>query len=251
MNIHALEHALRSFANRLGIDIHRYRPDGGATGRLARHLATHAVDVVFDVGANAGQFARSLRSAGYGGRIVSFEPLGSAHEALLYASRHDSMWDVAPRMAIGAADGVVDMNVAGNSVSSSALPMLDLHARAAPGSAFVATEQARLATFDSAATPWLRPDAVAFLKIDTQGYEDRVLDGATGALQRVSGLQLELSTVSLYEGQPLCDALVERLCRLGFAIWDISPGFFDSRTGRMLQFDAVFFREGEEALSTP
>lgn len=243
MNTHALEKALRTIANRAGIDIHRYRPDAGATGRLARHLASHAVNLVFDVGANTGQFAGALRNAGYRERIVSFEPLGAAYQHLMATSRNDSAWEIAPRMALGDAEGSVEMNVAGNSVSSSALPMLDLHAQAAPGSAIVATEKVGMSTFDAAAAPYFRADSVAFLKIDTQGFEDRVLDGAAGTLERVQGLQLELSTVPLYRGQSLCDTLIARLSDLGFAIWDVSPAFFDSRTGRLLQFDAVFFRD--------
>lgn len=29
---------------------------------------------------------------------------------------------------------------------------------------------------------------------------------------------------------------------LGYELWGLSPGFFDARTGRLLQFDGLFFR---------
>lgn len=237
------EGLIRRAANRLGIDIHRHRPEASELGRLSAMLTTHGVDLVFDVGANTGQFAQTLREAGYKGRLVSFEPLSTAHAQLLRASRGDARWEIAPRAAIGDHEGEIEMHIAGNSVSSSALGMLDSHAEAAPGSAYVGNEGVRLSRLDTLARGYLQSGTVPFLKIDTQGYEDRVLDGATDLLGKAKGLQLELSFVPLYEGQQLFDALTERLRALGFSIWAIWPGFYDPRNGRMLQVDATFFRD--------
>lgn len=103
-------------------------------------------------------------------------------------------------------------------------------------------ERVWLSQFDTLAPDYMRPDTVPFIKIDTQGYEDQVLNGATKLLDSVRGLQLELSFVPLYEEQQLFDALVERLRAQGFSIWAIWPGLCDPRSGRMLQVDAIFFR---------
>jgi FkbM family methyltransferase len=243
MSERELEGMIRRTANRHGVDIHRHRPETSEPGRLSMMLASHGVDVVLDVGANTGQFARSLREAGYQGRLVSFEPLSTAHAQLLRASDGDARWEIATRAAIGDHEGEVEMHIAGNSVSSSALGMLDSHAKAAPDSAYVGNELVRLSRLDTMARAYLQPGAVPFLKIDTQGYEDRVLDGAAELLGTICGLHLELSFVPLYEGQQLFDALVERLRGLGFSIWAIWPGFYDPGTGRMLQVDATFFRD--------
>lgn len=243
MNRDLLERLIRTTANRFGIDIHRYRLQTPESARLAVMLAHNGVNLVFDVGANIGQFAQSLRGAGYGGRLVSFEPLTSAHAQLLRASRRDRRWEIAPPVAIGEHEGEIDINISGNSFSSSALDMLDSHSKAAPGSAYVGSERVRLSRLDTLAANYLQPDTVSFLKIDTQGYEDKVLNGATNLLSKVSGLQLELSFVPLYDGQKLCDALVERLRASGFSIWAVWPGLCDPDIGRMLQVDAIFFRE--------
>lgn len=239
----ALERALQRIMSGAGLDLRRHRPETSEAGRLSSMLTTHGVDVVLDVGANTGQFAQSLRKAGYKGQLVSFEPLSTAHAQLLRASQGDTRWEIAPRAAIGDHEGEIEMHIAGNSVSSSALEMLDRHAKAAPGSAYVGNERTRLTRLDTMARDYLQSGTVPFLKIDTQGYEDRVLDGATDVLDRISGLQLELSFVPLYEGQKLFDALVERLHAQGFSIWAIWPGFYDPRSGRMLQVDATFFRD--------
>lgn len=238
-----MERALLQIMRRIGLDLRRYRPGTSEFGRLNSMLTSHGVDLVLDVGANIGQFAKSLREAGYTRRLVSFEPLSTAHAQLLQASRNDSQWKIAPRTAIGDHEGEIEMHIAGNSVSSSALDMLDSHTLAAPGSAYVGTEHAPLSRLDTIALDYLKPGVTPFLKIDTQGYEDRVLDGASELLTKTRGLQLELSFVPLYEGQKLFDELVERLRKLGFTIWAIRPGFCDPHSGRMLQVDATFFRD--------
>jgi hypothetical protein len=82
-----------------------------------------------------------------------------------------------------------------------------------------------------------------FLKVDTQGYEWEVLEGATATLPRIRGILCELSLVALYEGQHLWMDVVQRLGQQGFCVWAIQPGFTDPRDGRTLQADAVFIRE--------
>lgn len=236
------ERHLRNIARSVGLDIHRYRKNDSQEGRLATMLATHSVNLVLDVGANAGQFAQTLRRSGYAGQIVSFEPLSTAYMELQQASRKDRMWEIAPRAAIGDRDGDIDIHISGNSVSSSVLGMIDLHASAAPSSKYVGVERAPLRRLDAIARDYLSADAISFLKIDTQGYEDRVLDGAAGLLDRIVGIQVELSFLPLYEGQKLFDALLDRIRAMGFSIWAIWPGFYDSRSGRLLQVDAVLFR---------
>jgi len=243
MNTDNFESLIRRAANRIGIDIRRHRPEASDIGRLSLMLADQKVDLVFDVGANTGQFAQSLRKAGYTQQMISFEPLSIAHAQLLHASRNDSKWDIAPRAAIGDREGEIEMHIAGNSVSSSALEMLDTHADAAPGSSYIGSEHVPLSQLDTLACNYLKPETRLFVKIDTQGYEDRVLDGATEILREARGLQLELSLVPLYQGQKLFDDLVERLRTLGFSIWAIWPGFCEPHTGRMLQVDAIFFRD--------
>ncbi|HEU0153892.1 MAG TPA: FkbM family methyltransferase [Arenimonas sp.] len=238
-----IEATIRRAANRFGLDVTRYRPQSTELGRLRAMLSHHQVDMVLDVGANAGQFANGIRRVGYSGQIISYEPLAEPHALLMEASKQDPAWHVAERVVVGRAPGVVEMKVAGNSVSSSVLPMLAMHSDAAPGSETVATQSVSVQTLDSLALPLLGPDARLFIKIDTQGYEDRVLDGATALLDRARGVQLEVSLVPLYEGQATREALMSRMEAAGFSLWSIWPGFFDPTSGRLLQFDATFFRE--------
>ena len=132
--------------------------------------------------------------------------------------------------------------MAGNSVSSSVLPMMDYHSSAASGSAYIRSEMVPIFRLDSIAQECLKKSHRPFLKVDTQGFEWQVLDGATKTMPHLRGVLCELSLVSLYEGQHLWLEIIERLEGEGFTLWCVQKGFTDPRDGRALQLDAVFFR---------
>lgn len=238
----SVKRLLRKTIRRIGWDLTPFRPESSDWARLIQMLSVHAVDTVLDVGANTGQYAKNLRDAGFLGRIISFEPLSEAHSELCDVARHDPLWTVAERIAISDANGHAEIHVAANSVSSSLLPMLDSHRDAEPGSAFVYSESVPTATLDTAATPFVSGAQTLFLKIDVQGSEDKVLDGARLLLKRAVGLQLELSLTPLYQGETLLQSIVQKLGELNFELWNLVPGFVDKRTGRLLQADGIFFK---------
>jgi len=227
----------------LGLDLHRLSPASNPSAQLLAALNHVQADVVFDIGANIGQFAQELRSVGFSGEIVSFEPLSSAHAVLSKAAQADAKWKIHPRAAVGDQDGEIEINIAGNSVSSSVLPMLDAHSSAAVGSAYVASERTPLIRLDSVAPTYLSAHARPFIKIDTQGFESQVLDGAAETLKRAHGVLLELSLVPLYEGQTHWLEMIQRMADQGFTLWSIQKGFTDPRTGRSLQVDGIFLRQ--------
>jgi FkbM family methyltransferase len=233
---------VRKIVNALGLDLRRLNSFDNPSVQLLAALDYVKANIVFDVGANVGQFAHDLRSVGFGGKIISFDPLTSAHTQLRKAARNDPDWVIHPRVALGDRDAEISINIAGNSVSSSVLPMLDAHSSAAVGSAYIASEPTPLVRLDTIADQYLGNDSRPFIKIDTQGFEWQVLDGASDTLRRANGLLLEISFVPLYEGQRLWREVIERMEREGFSLWAIQKGFTDPRTGRSLQADVIFLR---------
>lgn len=239
----SLLHTLRSAANKVGLEVTRFGDvQYSPFARVCQALRYNKVDLVLDVGANDGGYVRELRAHGYSGRVLSFEPLPDAHEKLVAAHKADPAWAVADRCAIGAENGVVEIGVASNSVSSSILPVLPSHLEAAAAAVQTLTEKVPLCTLDSIQHPFIAESTVRFLKIDTQGYEEHVLRGAARVLEGLAGVQLELSVVALYEGQALYSDLLRYLENAGFELWGVLPGFGNPQTGRTLQFDAVMFR---------
>jgi len=206
-------------------------------------LAAHGITLVFDVGANCGQYGSMLRKAGYRGRIVSFEPQAEAHRRLVRASQHDHHWIAGERVALGARRESLTMHIAGNSVSSSILRMEDCLANAAPQAVHVKSEVITVVPLDEVAPKYIQDDDRVFLKIDTEGFEASVLDGASRTLDRVVGVQLEMALVPLFVGQARFEELYARLTQMKFVPWAILPGFTDMNSGRMFQCDGVFFRD--------
>jgi len=239
-------HRARRFLRRFGIDVSRY-PDQSVGGQLARLLRHHEIDLVVDVGASTGDYVRELRAGGYRGRVVSFEPLPQALPSLRQRAAADGSWEVIG-CALGPEDGPVVLNVAGNAgASSSVLGMLPRHARAAPESSYVGqvlVEQRRL----DALWPDVAGDAQhVFLKIDVQGYEERVLKGAIRSLAACAGLQIEVSLVPLYEAGFDLDGGLRLAEQHGFQLEALVPGFTDPTTGQLLQTDLVLFRADADA----
>lgn len=238
----SVKQGLKTVLNRIGIEAHRYNPSASKSARLIAALRTYKIDLVFDVGANDGQFAREIRAGGYSGQIVSVEPMTSAHERLSDLSQGDSAWHVHPRCAVGDKTGVIELNIAGNSVSSSVLPMLASHSNAAPESAYRGKETVPLTTLDLILPKYLGQSNAPLLKIDTQGYEWQVLLGAKEMIPKVRGVLMEVSLIPLYEGQHLWKESITHLEAEGFVLWALEPVFIDHSNGRTLQMDALFFR---------
>ena len=232
---YALRSTIRGLLHRFGIEVSRYVP-------LARALNANKIDLVFDIGANKGQFASQLRRDGFQGKIVSFEPTAEAHAVLVRESKGDAMWHVHERCAIGADDRIVDINVSKNSGSSSILPILVAHTDAAPDSVYVNKESVKQVRFDSVFPDYVKGSNHFFLKIDTQGYEERVMQGATEALLLATGLQVEVSFEELYENQPAYKYFLSWAEANGFGIWSIHDGFSNMLVGKTLQADICFFR---------
>ena len=206
-------------------------------------LRSNRIDLVFDVGANFGQYATSLRECGYRGRIVSFEPLTSAFSRLEANAKADPLWEVV-NIGLGDRDERATINIAGNSQSSSLLEMLPAHLKSAPVSAYVGKEEITVSRLDSVFSKYHRRGDRTFLKLDAQGYERKILEGASLSLSDIQGIQLEMSIEPLYSDEMPYLEMLGYLAGIGFTLASIEPGFGDPESGRMLQMDGIFFRSG-------
>jgi FkbM family methyltransferase len=226
---------------RAGYDIRRRSVDGRGP-RRGLILQTRGVDLILDVGANVGQYATEVRECGYAGDLISIEPLSAAFTQLAAKSARDPRWQVL-RSCVGAEQGRLTLHVSGNSQSSSVLPMLDRHANAAPASRYVAEEVVDVQPLDVLVGEAVEAHQAPYLKVDTQGFEHEVLRGAPKILERVVGVELELSLVPLYEGQTLMADLVRQMTDAGFRLASLEKGFWDPITGESLQMDGIFLRD--------
>jgi FkbM family methyltransferase len=233
---------IKRMFRKFGIEISFLTVQSKPRYNFLKIIENHNIDLIYDVGANVGQFGSEMREVGYNGYIVSFEPLPLEHKVLLNKSKEDVKWKVHEQCAIGNENTFIDIHVSGNSVSSSILPMADAHSDAAESSAYVNKIRVPLRKLDTVFDTYSTLSKNYFIKIDTQGYEWQVLDGASEILKNATGVQVELSLVQLYEGQKLWIDIIQRLESAGFYLWQLQPGFTDPRNGRLLQCDGIFIK---------
>jgi FkbM family methyltransferase len=232
---------VRSIINPAGYEIVKYKTYD-PPNIVLDHLKMNNIQIVLDVGANTGQYSFGLRKAGFKGRILSFEPVSDAYHELKTRALHDKSWQTF-NFALGEANGYSSIHISGHSPSSSILPMTELHIDASPGSEYLSEEKIEVKTLDSIYDSLGITGENVFLKIDTQGYEKKVLDGAVGSLSSIMGLQLELSASELYEGEEIYYSICRFVEERNFRLVRIIPGFTHKGTHEMLQFDALFFRK--------
>ena len=211
--------------------------------RLTLGLKKNNIDYLFDVGANEGQFINELRYYGFKKKVLSFEPLGEAHKKLIINSQTDSNWNVYKRIALGNKNSQNTINVSKNSVSSSIFEINKTHIESAPNSKFIGTESIEERKLEDIFFELNIKEKNLFLKIDTQGYENQVLEGSEKILNLFKGILVEVSLTELYKNQKTWLEIIKKIENAGFEIWSIDRGFTNKDNGRSLQADLVFFRK--------
>jgi FkbM family methyltransferase len=244
------ERSVRGVLRRVGVDIHRY-PAGDGIARAIALMKSAGVDLVLDVGASDGGYARDLRERGYQGRLISFEPLAEPYQRLAATAEKFPAWTTV-NSAVGSRNGTVTLNVAGNNgESSSTLPMLQRHIDGDPSTSYVGTEQCQILRLDRYLPEVMAEDlAPFFLKIDVQGSEGDVLEGCEGLVNEglLAGLQVELSFAPLYEGATSWRSVFDFAEQARMELVFLRPGFSD-KANYLLQADAFFFRRGSKSES--
>jgi len=154
---------------------------------VAASLPVFRAHVVFDVGANAGQSAQAFLDEFPEARVFCFEPVAETFRIL------QRTWGNDPRiecykMALGSAAGTATMALVGNSDMYFVLGQ----SGEAPPDGNLATESVEMTTLDEFCRR-KNVEIINFLKIDTEGGDLDVLQGATGMLaeHRIDLVQVE------------------------------------------------------------
>lgn len=203
-------------------------------------MAGHDVRTVLDVGANVGRFVRKIRRVLPEATIYAFEPLAACHATIVGEFAGDPRVR-ALNIALGDENGQTVIHHSAHSPASSLLPMSERHRRTYPHTAASSDETIRVRPLDAVAGELdIRPEVL--VKMDVQGYEDRVIRGGRETLSRSRVLLMETSFVELYEGQLLFDGLYDLLRPMGYAFRGFTRQAKDPASGAVLFGDAIFIR---------
>ena len=211
----------------------------GRASRPWQLLRNQNFDQVIDVGANIGQFAEMARALWPKARIDSFEPLPDVFLELTKRLGTSPNF-FAHQVALGRERGKVAMKSNDFSPSSSILDLAKLHTEEWPNATGVKLVDVPVETLDEWYKASGQIETNLLIKIDVQGYELEVLEGALDVLRRARWIVLEVSFYELYKGQPLFGDIHKKLDRLGYVYRGSIEQFMNKAEDKLLFADALF-----------
>jgi FkbM family methyltransferase len=194
------------------------------------------------VGANIGLYAHGIRHNGFNGRIISFEPLSNAFAQLENLANNDTNWLV-ENYALGDFNGETEINISENSVSSSILDINNEFMKIVPESRFIGHEKIKIRTIDSIIDDFYNAGNKLFIKIDAQGFEKNIIEGAKRSLDKVEGFQLELSINHFYKNSIDFFEMLNYMNSLGYRLVSLETGWHNNSTGEMMEIDGIFLKK--------
>lgn len=195
-------------------------------------------DVVLDVGANRGQFTLLVKGLLPGATVVAFEPVEQARTVLGKVVGDLGGVTIVPT-ACGADHAATGMNVAQDDDNSSLLVPSERQLGLHPGSSTVRRVPTEVAPLDDLVDRRV-VRGVSLLKVDVQGTELDVLRGATGLLEVLTYVYVEMSFIERYVGQSAPAEIVRLLDRSGFALLHLHNPI--PAPAGLVQVDALFAR---------
>jgi FkbM family methyltransferase len=237
-----IKQVIKQAFNRLGVDI---IPLNRQPTHTVLGLRSLPIRTVIDVGANKGQFARYIRPVFPQAQLYCFEPLpGPYQELKSYAEQQGRGLITTFNMALGEREGEVEMFLhTEHSPSSSLLATTELTTQLYPQTKRQEKVNVKLTTLDKVCQQLSAPLVKEILvKMDVQGYEDRVIQGGKDLLQEAKACLLEVSLNSLYATQPNFKELLMVLDGLGLDYaGNLSQVYAEN--GEVIYFDALFIKK--------
>ena len=226
---------------RFGLKLSRLRNDPHTT---LLGLRSRPIRSVVDVGANVGQFARWARRLFPDAALFCFEPQPEVCQELRRWALEQRKPVTVFELALGDTSGFVNMLAhAAHTPSSSLLKTTPLTSALYPQTREQREIRVALSTLDAAIAPSMDELADDLLvKLDVQGYEDRVIAGGESVLRRASACIVEVNLDGLYVGQPTFERIAAQLNALGLQYaGNLEQAY--GPDGHVVFLDALFLRQ--------
>ena len=201
------------------------------------------IHTVLDVGANKGQFAKLAREVFPFARIYSFEPLPNCFGELQNALAGDKNF-IPFNFAVGSKESTGSFFPSYHSPSSSFLKMEDLHKEAFPYTHEGQVSQpitVTVNTLDNLLSGFVLEKNI-LLKIDVQGFEKEVIEGASKILEQTKVIIMEVSFSKLYHDQPLFHEVYQKIYEHHFIYHGNLAQMYHPVTSEIVQADAIFIK---------
>jgi FkbM family methyltransferase len=234
--------ALRAILRPFNLYVCRLPAPNSLEQHLRDVLALQSINTVLDVGAHYGEYRKLLRQIGFGGRIISFEPVASSFEILKASSENDPDW-TGFAVALGESTCDIEMHVYSASNLNSILRASDYGRQTFKGGLDeVGVQTVRPMRLDDLFSELDLSRKRVLLKLDTQGRDLAVMEGARESLPFIAAIQSELAASSLYDGMTTMSRALDSFSSLGFSPSGFFPVVRDPGTMAVIEWDCVMTR---------
>ena len=197
------------------------------------------IDLIIDVGAHRGEFALKVLNENFKGKIISFEPQLKIYNILLNNSKKYDNWTVHKRCGVGKKNQLSIMNIMSETTCSSFYVPTKNLLTIDPTQKIVKREKSNIYSLNTLFSEQYKIKKKTFLKIDTQGYDKIVLDGASKILKKILFVQMELAIDPLYKKELNYINMINYMKKRGFIIWNFG-GVIENLEGKSMSFDIIF-----------
>jgi FkbM family methyltransferase len=203
--------------------------------------------VLIDIGAYIGQTTKMFVEKFPQNRVFCFEPLKNSFFRLQKNTRfYQNVF--AYNLAIGNHNGTVSLYVTEMEKASSLLVIDNNYLRFQNKylSSLLAPrreESVQMDTLDNIMFSFGEIN-IGLLKIDVQGGELLVLDGAKETLKRTKIVVLEMSNHNSYKGSPKYFEVDAKMRICGFELYDLIPSIWNY--GRIYEWNSIYLRTSTE-----
>ena len=197
--------------------------------------------IIFDVGAHRGETSNYYCSLIENCIVYSFEPSTESYQALVNNTIHNPQ--IKPfNLALGNSNKKTELNINSFSQTNSILPTHQLGPQTWGDGLLETkkTEQINLMTLDE----FVRTQSIEridLLKLDTQGSEYLVIEGAMQTLSKIKIIYTEIITMPTYDGQIEFDEFIKLMRLNNFELYNIYNQSLIN--GKLRQLDAIFINK--------
>jgi len=208
-------------------------------------LMNYPFRTILDIGACHGGYAEEiLRPRFPGATIHSFEPSPTVFAKLKQVAARSDGWIVAHNYGLGEQAETLTLHSTIDLLpASSVLASTETNTLTFPVTKRTEDIEVQIRALDEVAA-LLSPaiDVDLLIKIDVQGFEDRVVRGGRQTIKRARAAIIEIQVADLYVSQPSFRDIFLEMDHLGFAFAGVLDQYTDM-CGRVLYFDAVFLKD--------
>jgi FkbM family methyltransferase len=232
--------AVKKLANMIGVDIVR---SANSPSKTLLGISTLPLSTIIDVGANKGQFAKAISMFHPSAKLHCVEPLDEPYCKLKEWASTQNGRVICYKTALGLnKDSKSILIHSEHDASSSLLPTTPECSSLFPKTANQQARYVEVSTLDLELYDQIKNESGnILLKLDVQGYEDRVLGGAEKVLAKCKAVITEINIANLYAGQAKFENIVDILAKQGLLYSGNIEQIYD-RNGKVVYVDSLFWR---------